>query len=66
MNEGFRLDEFLQGAMMNCPITLVTGGVNNPKKIETCVNEIDTKEYEGKTFTCWDIQNGKLVIYIDD
>jgi len=37
MDEGFNLNEFLQGAMMNCPITLVTGGVNNPKKIETCV-----------------------------
>ena len=59
----FDLDEFLQCAMMNCPIILVYGEINNPKKRITCVNEIDGKD---KKFTCWDIQNGKLVIYLDE
>lgn len=59
----FNLDEFLQGAMKNCPIILVSGGIDNPHKEDTCVNDIDGKNME---FTCCDIQNGKLVIYIDD
>ena len=59
----FDLNEFLQCAMMNCPIVLVTGGIENPKKRITSVNEIDSI---GLKFTCWDIQNGKLVLYIDD
>lgn len=58
----YDLEEFLQGAMMNCPIILVTGELDNPQKKVTYVNEIDGK---GKRFTCWDIQNGKLVLYLD-
>ena len=49
----YSLNEFLTGAMINCPITLVTGGLAYPKKIETCVNEINTEKYKNSTFTCW-------------
>ena len=28
----YDLEEFLQCATMNCPIILVTGGIDNPKK----------------------------------
>lgn len=59
----YDLEEFLQGTLMNCPIILVTGGLNNPQKKVTCVNEINGKD---KRFTCWDIQNGKLVLYLDE
>ena len=59
----YDLEEFLQCAIMNRPIVLVTGGIDNPQKKITCVNEIDGT---GKKFTCWDIQNGKLVLFIDE
>ena len=62
----YSLNEFLTGAMINCPITLVTGGLAYPKKIETYVNEINTEKYKNSTFTCWDIQNGKLVLYLNE
>jgi hypothetical protein len=59
----YDLDEFLQCAMMNCDIILVTGGMDNPKKTITTVNRVRPK---GMKFTCWDIENGKLVLYIDE
>lgn len=62
----YDLDEFLQGALMNEPIILVSGGIGgigDPKKTKTCVNEIRGK---GKTFTCWSIEDGSLVLYLDD
>ena len=59
----YDLDEFLQCALMNEPIILVSGGIDNPKKTRTCVNEI---KGEGKTFTCWSVENGNIVLYLDD
>ena len=64
--DGYSLNEFLTGAMMNCPVTLVVGGITCPTKIETCVNEINTEKYKNSTFMCWDIQNGKLVLYLNE
>ena len=62
----YNLEEFLTCATMNCPIILVTGDPFNNndqvKKTITCINEIDAKD---KTFSCWNIQDGKLVLYID-
>lgn len=63
MEDGYNLSEFLQCAMSNCPITLVEGNINNVTKEITCVNEIDVGN---RKFTCWDIQNGGLVLYIND
>ena len=59
----YDLDQFLQCAETNCDIILVTGGLKNPTKTITCINNIKTNNMK---FTCWDIQNGKLVLYIDD
>ena len=63
----YNLEEFLQGAMTNCSIILVIGGLDNPQKKVTFrslyVNEIDGKD---KRFTCWDIQDGKLVLYLEE
>ena len=60
----YKLSEFLQAAMTNCPIVLVyDDAMGVPREIHTCVNDI--KNPEDMTFTCWDIQNGRMCIYID-
>lgn len=56
-----KVDEFLQGAMKNCCIVFVD---ENGNREFTSVNEIGNK-YDDKIFTCWDVIDGILYLFLD-
>jgi len=56
----YKLGEFLQGAMTNFSITIIDNGVRHITRI----NDMD-KKYEKRTFTCWDMNCGRLTFYLD-
>ena len=57
----YNLGEFLQCAMTNFTIVIIDHGV---RRITT-INKMD-KEYENRTFACWDMHCGRLTFYLDD
>ena len=56
----YDLEEFLECAVMNCQIMLVTDSDNY---IKTDINHIEAK---GKRFTCWDLKDNVLWIFLDE
>lgn len=57
----YTVDEFLQGAMKNCQIVFVD---KNGHREFFSINEIGNK-YDDKTFTCWDVIDGILYLFLD-
>ncbi len=56
----YNVGEFLQCAMTNILIFLID---DNGCHITT-INKMD-KKYDVRTFTCWEIKNGRLLLYLD-
>ena len=56
----FNLGDFLDLAMTNTKIVIIDNGTRHI----TTVNEID-KEYNNRTFSCWDMDCGRLTLYLD-
>lgn len=56
----YNVGEFLQCAMTDTTIVLIDNGIRH---IIT-VNKMD-KKYDDRSFTCWEMQCGRLTLYLD-
>lgn len=56
----YNVGEFLQCAMTDTTIVLIDNGTRHI----TTINKMD-KKYDDMTFTCWEMQCGRLTLYLD-
>lgn len=56
----YNIGEFLQCAMTDTTIVLI----DNENCHMTTINKMG-KKYDNRKFTCWEIRDGKLILYLD-
>ena len=56
----YKIGEFLQCAMTDTTIVLI----DNENCHMTTINKMG-KKYDNRKFTCWEIRDGKLILYLD-